>query len=69
VKLEGGVEILPVVTALINAGIPVMGHIGMQPQSINLTGGYEQRELQINLTSIYWRAQTPLILQVVFQLF
>ena len=40
VKLEGGAEAAPVVKALTEAGIPVMGHIGMQPQSVKSYGGY-----------------------------
>ncbi|MBI1291261.1 3-methyl-2-oxobutanoate hydroxymethyltransferase [bacterium] len=41
VKLETGSEsILPTVRALVEAGIPVMGHIGLVPQSINALGGY-----------------------------
>lgn len=40
VKLEGGLEILPQIHALIDIGIPVMGHIGTQPQSVNKYGGY-----------------------------
>jgi hypothetical protein len=39
-KLEGGVEILDTVQALINAGIPVCGHLGLTPQSVNKFGGY-----------------------------
>lgn len=38
VKLEGGTAIAPTVRRIIEAGIPVMGHIGFQPQSVNLTG-------------------------------
>jgi 3-methyl-2-oxobutanoate hydroxymethyltransferase len=40
VKLEGGKEVVPQVKAIVNAGIPVMGHIGLTPQSINQLGGY-----------------------------
>ena len=39
-KLEGGVEIVDTVQALINAGIPVCGHLGLTPQSVNKFGGY-----------------------------
>ena len=40
VKLEGGASVLPQVEALASAGIPVIGHIGLTPQSVNLLGGY-----------------------------
>ena len=40
VKLEGGQRILPQVEALVGAGIPVMGHLGLTPQSVNALGGY-----------------------------
>ena len=41
VKIEGGKAIVPVVAALRAMGIPVMGHIGLTPQSIHLFGGYK----------------------------
>jgi len=41
VKLEGGAKRLPVVRALVDAEIPVMGHIGLTPQSVNVMGGYK----------------------------
>ena len=41
VKVEGGVEILDKVKALIAAKIPVMGHLGLTPQSVNLFGGFK----------------------------
>ncbi|MFH1225633.1 MAG: 3-methyl-2-oxobutanoate hydroxymethyltransferase [Candidatus Diapherotrites archaeon] len=41
VKIEGGTEMCPRVKAIVNAGIPVMGHIGLTPQSINKFGGYK----------------------------
>ncbi|HMA44514.1 MAG TPA: 3-methyl-2-oxobutanoate hydroxymethyltransferase [Gemmatimonadales bacterium] len=40
VKLEGGVRIAPTVQALVEIGIPVMGHIGLTPQSVHALGGY-----------------------------
>lgn len=43
VKLEGGLEIIDSVSAILNAGIPVMGHLGLTPQSINKFGTYAVR--------------------------
>ena len=43
VKMEGGVEIIESVSRVISAGIPVMGHLGLTPQSINIFGSYEVR--------------------------
>ena len=40
VKLEGGARVVPQVRALVEAGIPVMGHLGLTPQSVNSLGGY-----------------------------
>ncbi len=40
VKLEGGEEIAPTVRRLVEVGIPVMGHIGMQPQRVRIYGGF-----------------------------
>ncbi len=40
IKLEGGEEIIPIVKRMVNAGIPVMGHLGSLPQSVNIQGGY-----------------------------
>ena len=40
VKLEGGQERVKVVRAMVEAGIPVLGHIGLTPQSIHQLGGY-----------------------------
>jgi 3-methyl-2-oxobutanoate hydroxymethyltransferase len=40
VKLEGGRRVLPQVEALVAAGIPVMAHLGLTPQSVHALGGY-----------------------------
>jgi 3-methyl-2-oxobutanoate hydroxymethyltransferase len=40
VKLEGGRERLPAIEAIISAGIPVQGHLGLTPQSLHLLGGF-----------------------------
>ena len=41
VKLEGGRKRLPVIQAILDAEIPVMGHIGLTPQSVNAMGGFK----------------------------
>jgi 3-methyl-2-oxobutanoate hydroxymethyltransferase len=41
VKLEGGQKRLPMIKALVEAEIPVMGHLGLTPQSVNIMGGYK----------------------------
>src|SRR3970040_1310979 len=41
VKLEGGRHVAETVRALVQAGIPVMGHLGLTPQSVNQFGGYK----------------------------
>lgn len=43
VKIEGGEELLPSIKKIIAAGIPVMGHLGLTPQSIHQLGGYGLR--------------------------
>jgi 3-methyl-2-oxobutanoate hydroxymethyltransferase len=40
VKLEGGRPVIDVVKRLVDVGIPVMGHLGLQPQSVHQVGGY-----------------------------
>ena len=41
VKLEGGVRVAETVRLLVESGIPVMGHLGLTPQSVNQFGGYK----------------------------
>ena len=43
IKLEGGQEVLESITRILSAGIPVMGHLGLTPQSINKFGTYVVR--------------------------
>ena len=40
VKLEGGARVVPLVEHLVESGIPVMGHLGLTPQSVHALGGY-----------------------------
>ena len=50
VKMEGGVEIADYIKAIVDAGIPVMGHVGFTPQSINSLGGFKiQGKTQENI--------------------
>lgn len=41
VKLEGGVEVFNQIQSIVNSSIPVMGHIGLTPQSVNAFGGFK----------------------------
>jgi len=43
VKLEGGAEMAPTIAFLVERGIPVMAHVGLTPQSVNVLGGYGAR--------------------------
>jgi len=40
IKLEGGAEVVPAIERIVSAGIPVMGHIGLTPQSVHKMGGF-----------------------------
>ncbi len=51
VKLEGGADQADVIAALVTAGIPVMAHVGLRPQAVNVMGGYKvQRDHEQLLT-------------------
>ena len=61
VKMEGGREILESVERIISAGIPVMGHLGLTPQSINKFGTYvvrakedEEAQRPIKYCGVIW---------------
>src|SRR5450755_847011 len=41
VKLEGGTEAVPIVETLVRAGVPVLGHVGLTPQTASALGGYK----------------------------
>jgi len=43
IKLEGGASVVPQIKAIIETGIPVIGHIGFLPQSIESEGGYKKK--------------------------
>ncbi len=43
IKLEGGEAMAPTVEFLVKRGIPVMGHVGLTPQAVNVLGGYNAR--------------------------
>ncbi len=48
VKLEGGSQRLEAIAAIISAGIPVMGHLGLTPQSVHQLGGFRAQGMEIS---------------------
>ena len=46
VKLEGGEDVAPAIRRMVRAGVPVCGHLGLMPQSVNQFGGYGLRAKQ-----------------------
>lgn len=48
IKLEGGKEVLESISRILSAGIPIMGHLGLTPQSINKFGTYAVRATEEN---------------------
>jgi 3-methyl-2-oxobutanoate hydroxymethyltransferase len=58
VKLEGGRHFAPTVRALVQAGVPVMGHIGLTPQSLNVLGGIHlQGKGESAIDGLIWDAR------------
>lgn len=54
VKVEGGKRVIDKIKAIIDADIPVMGHLGLTPQSINITGGYKlQAKTESEIEKLY----------------
>jgi 3-methyl-2-oxobutanoate hydroxymethyltransferase len=48
VKLEGGAKRIPMIEAILDAEIPVMGHLGLTPQSVNAVGGYKVQGKEVD---------------------
>jgi 3-methyl-2-oxobutanoate hydroxymethyltransferase len=48
VKLEGGAKRVPMIEAILDAEIPVMGHLGLTPQSVNAVGGYKVQGKEVD---------------------
>jgi 3-methyl-2-oxobutanoate hydroxymethyltransferase len=64
VKLEGGTGIRETVKQIVKIGIPVLGHVGMTPQSVNVFGGYGVRgkedRAQVMEDALRWRKRAHL---------
>jgi len=52
VKLEGGAQVVEQIKAIVNAQIPVMGHLGLTPQSVNIFGGFKVQGKDVNAARI-----------------
>ena len=55
VKLEGGVTIAPTIRRIVEAGIPVMGHVGFTPQSVHLLGVRKQGKDEAGAAKVHER--------------
>jgi 3-methyl-2-oxobutanoate hydroxymethyltransferase len=69
VKLEGGVEQAEVISSLVSAGIPVMGHCGLRPQSIHQLGGYrvqrDERQLLADAQAVEISGAFAIVLECI----
>lgn len=73
IKAEGGVSILPQIEALVQNGIPVLGHVGLLPQSIQEEGGYhikgkteaEQHDLLLDAQALERAGAFAIVLELV----
>src|SRR5579863_9322063 len=52
VKLEGGSKRVPVISAIVDAEIPVMGHLGLTPQSVHAMGGFKVQGKSLDAASL-----------------
>lgn len=71
VKIEGGAEVIHNIRALTNAGIPVMGHLGLTPQSVNQLGGYyiqgKEKEKALQLIKQAQELETAGVFSIVLE--
>jgi len=69
VKIEGGVEQAGVIAALVSAGIPVMAHCGLRPQSVHQLGGYrvdrDQKRLRVDAEAAQQAGAFSIVLECV----
>ena len=73
VKLEGGKAVLPQITAITQAGIPVVAHLGLTPQSVHALGGYKvqgrtesaQQQLWDDAVAVQQAGASMLVLEMV----
>ncbi|MEX2137940.1 MAG: 3-methyl-2-oxobutanoate hydroxymethyltransferase [Pirellulales bacterium] len=67
VKLEGGADQADVIRALVSAGIPVMAHVGLRPQSVHQLGGYKVQRDEERLLSDAQAAQNAGAFSIVLE--